>query len=308
MNSYGNSVLNRARNTSENTDEWYTPYNLVEEEIEYYKDYFKGKSVLCNCNDGFYTSAFGQYFRRNFHDLGLRKLVCVSMNGSRGYVEETTRQFDSFYSTESGDFRSRWNVELLEDCDIVCTNPPFSLFIELFNLIMQKRKKFLLICNQNAITYKDIFPYIQRNEVWIGHKFGNMPFMVPQDTEPRATRYWVDDSGQKWRSIGNAMWLTNIAPPASQNLILTERYENGRYPKYDNYDAIEVSKVADIPMDYNGVMGVPITYIRYHGGTNFDIVGIASHGGDSEYDLFKPTIGGKQTYKRILIKRKGKQS
>lgn len=230
------------------------------------------------------------------------------MNGSRGYVEETTRQFDSFYSTESGDFRSRWNVELLEDCDIVCTNPPFSLFIELFNLIMQKRKKFLLICNQNAITYKDIFPYIQRNEVWIGHKFGNMPFMVPQDTEPRATRYWVDDSGQKWRSIGNAMWLTNIAPPASQNLILTERYENGRYPKYDNYDAIEVSKVADIPMDYNGVMGVPITYIRYHGGTDFDIVGIASHGGDSEYDLFKPTIGGKQTYKRILIKRKGKQS
>lgn len=213
MNSYGNSVLNRAKNTSENTDEWYTPYNLVEEEIEYYKDYFMDKSVLCNCNDSLDASAFGQYFRNNFYLLGLRKLVCVSMNGSRGLVEEVTADFDRFYPIESGDFRSRRSVELLEDCDIVCTNPPFSLFIELFNLIMQKRKKFLLICNQNAITYKDIFPYIQRNEVWIGHKFGNMPFMVPQDTEPRATRYWVDDSGQKWRSIGNAMWLTNIAPP-----------------------------------------------------------------------------------------------
>ena len=172
-------------------------------------------------------------------------------------------------------------------------------------LIMKYKKKFLIIGNQNALTYKEIFPLIQNNEVWTGYQFGDMAFRVPQDSEPRETRFWIDETGQKWRSLGNAMWLTNIdIPRCHQRLELTEYYDPEKYPKYDNFDGINVRRVADIPMDYEGIMGVPITYLKYHNGSQYEIVGEANHGSDNEFDLFKPKINGKELFKRILIRRR----
>lgn len=204
----------------------------------------------------------------------------------------------------SGDFSSDECIEYLKECDICCTNPPFSLFASLFSLLIKYEKQYLLIGNQNAITYKEIFPYIKENKAWVGYRFGDMSFRVPDDTEPRSTRFWVDECGQKWRSLGNAMWLTNLdMPKRHQELILTAHYDPEKYTKYDDFDGINVQKVADIPMDYFGIMGVPITYLKYHNGEQFEIVGEANHGSDNEFDLFKPKVNGKELFKRILIKR-----
>lgn len=146
---------------------------------------------------------------------------------------------------------------------------------------------------------------IQNNEVWTGYQFGDMKFRVPASSEPRKTRYWVDETGQKWRSLGNAMWLTNLdIDRRHKKLILTKRYNPQEYPKYDNFDAINVRRVIDIPYDYPGIMGVPITIIDKYNSDQFEIVGEANHGSDNEYDLFKPTIGGKELFKKILIRNK----
>ena len=178
------------------------------------------------------------------------------------------------------------------------------MFAALFSLLVKYDKKFLLIGNQNAITYKEIFPYIKENKAWVGYGFGNMEFRVPSDAEPRKTRFWIDDSGQKWRSIGNAMWITNLdIPKRHQELKLTQKFDPINYPQYDNYDAINVTRVANIPMDYDGIMGVPITFLKYHNGFQFEIVGEANHGSDNEFDLFKPKIKGKELFKRILIRK-----
>ena len=132
-----------------------------------------------------------------------------------------------------------------------------------------------------------------------------MKFKVPKDTKPRKTRYWVDETGQKWRSLGNAMWLTNLDNDRKhKELVLTAFYSPEKYPHYDNYNAINVSRVVDIPMDYPGVMGVPLTYLKYHNDEQFEIIGEANHGSDNEFDLFKPIIDGKEIFKRILIKNK----
>ena len=334
----GNSILNKAR-YSENTDEWYTDYTTVEEEISHYIDQFKNKVVLCNCDDP-YESAFTKYFLKNFNVLGLKKLICTSYKGSRilekskicktdnqsAYVLIVENKFSDVKGVINdseinillnkkgvvsklngdGDFRSEECIEYLKVADIVVTNPPFSKFIELFSLLIEYEKKYLLIGNQNAITYKEIFPYIKNGKAWIGYRFGDMAFKVPQDTPPRKTRFWIDENGQKWRSLGNAMWLTNLDNDRKhQKLALNATYDPVSYPKYDNFDAINVSKVVDIPKDYNGIMGVPLTYLKYHNDEQFEIVGEANHGSDNEYDLFKPIINGKEIFKRLLIRRKG---
>lgn len=193
----------------------------------------------------------------------------------------------------------------MAECDIVVTNPPFSLFKEIVAEIVKYKKNFLIIGNQNALTYKEIFPLIQNNEVWTGYQFGEMKFRVPDSSEPRSTRYWVDETGQKWRSLGNAMWLTNLDNDRRhERLNLTKKYTPEEYPKYDDYDAINVRRITDIPYDYPGIMGVPITIINRYNSEQFEIVGEANHGSDNEYDLFKPTINGKLLFKRILIKNK----
>lgn len=345
----GNSILNNAKYSSANTDEWYTTYETIAEELAHYREQFRNKVVLCNCDDP-YESNFCYYFLKHFNQLQLKKLICTSYAGSKitqiqansklsantknvkgknkysknGYVLIVTEMpgkngeevSDEIIKTViekegtinklngSGDFNSDECIEYLKECDICCTNPPFSLFASLFSLLIKYEKQYLLIGNQNAITYKEIFPYIKENKAWVGYRFGDMSFRVPDDTEPRNTRFWVDESGQKWRSLGNAMWLTNLdMPKRHQELILTAHYESEKYPKYDDFDGINVQKVADIPMDYFGIMGVPITYLKYHNGEQFEIVGEANHGSDNEFDLFKPRVNGKELFKRILIRR-----
>ena len=348
MGMAGNSVLNKAK-YSANTDEWYTTYETIVEELSHYEDQFRGKIVMCNCDDPF-ESNFTYYFMKNFRRLKLKKLICTSYGGSKidmiqdnvqmtlpftdeagnpilstnGFVLEISRMpkaNDEEVDDETirdilrkrgrvkklkgnGDFRSEECIEYLKECDICCTNPPFSLFSVLFSLLVKYEKKFLLIGNQNAITYKEIFPYIKENKVWVGYRFGDMAFRVPSDTKPRKTRFWIDSKGQKWRSLGNAMWLTNLdIPKRHQKLILTQVYDSEKYPKYDNFDAINVNKVVDIPKDYDGIMGVPITFLKYHNGCQFEIIGEANHGSDNEFDLFKPRINGREQFKRILIRK-----
>jgi hypothetical protein len=338
----GNSILNKAKH-SNNTDEWYTDYKTVYEEVPHYANHFAGKVVLCNCDDP-YESAFTKYFLKHFNILKLKKLICTSYKGSRivetldvfdnnnlklntrsAYVLEVNNissGFDKPLSDEDflivlqkkdnvkqldgdGDFLSEECVKYLKEADIIVTNPPFSKFTQLFSLLIKYNKKYLLIGNQNAITYKDVFPYIKNGKAWIGYKFGDMAFKVPDNTSPRKTRFWIDDSGQKWRSLGNAMWLTNLDNERKhKDLVLSAFYSPENYPKYDNYDAINVSKVSQIPMDYHGVMGVPLTFLKYHNEEQFEIIGEANHGSDNEFDLFKPIVNGKEIFKRILIIRK----
>lgn len=173
----------------------------------------------------------------------------------------------------AGDFRSDECVSLLNESDIVCTNPPFSLFREYVAQLVQSKKKFLIIGNQNAITYKEIFPLIAKNILWLGYKSGDMAFKVPQSYAPRETRFWIDETGQKWRSMGNICWYTNLDhEKRHEDLPLYKHYTPEEYPKYDNYDAINVDKVSDIPCDYDGVMGVPITFLDKYNPKQFEIV------------------------------------
>lgn len=205
----------------------------------------------------------------------------------------------------NGDFRSQECIELLKQADIVVTNPPFSLFREYVAQLMKYQKQFLIIGNQNAISYKEIFRYIMNNELWLGIKFGDMSFRVPDYFEPRATRYWQDETGQKWRSLGTICWYTNLDNnKRHEELVLYKHYSPEEYPKYDNYDAINVNKVTDIPSDYDGVMGVPITFLDKYNPEQFEIVGAMTSTQIDEYNFGYPYVGGKKIYARILIRRK----
>lgn len=324
-------------------DEFYTRYEDIENEVMHYSTSFKDKTVLCNCDDPF-ESNFCKFFLKNFNILKLKRLICTSYASSKvvatelkfldqkqkrisnknGYVLDITKFTDingvipdslinEFLHSSNcikklngkGDFQSFECVNYLKESDIIVTNPPFSLFKEFVATIMKYKKKFLIVGNQNALTYKEIFPLIKDDKVWTGYQFGEMKFKVPASSKPRTTRYWVDENGQKWRSLGNAMWLTNIDNERRHKEIkLTKLYNEIDYPKYDNYDAINVKTINDIPCDYYGIMGVPITIINRYNKEQFEIVGEANHGSDNEYDLFKPILNGKEIFKRILIKRR----
>ena len=214
---------------------------------------------------------------------------------------------------QTGDFRDPECIELLKQADIVVTNPPFSLFREYIGQLMEYGKKFLIIGNQNNVTYKEIFPLLMENKVWLGYKSGDMAFKVPDDYEARETRYWQDESGQKWRSLGNICWFTNLDHNKRHEMLdLICRYSSEEYPAYDNYNAINVNKVDNIPYDYDGAMGVPITFLDKYSPDQFDILNandyrkndtipIKTHG------LIKDkegAINGKPTYVRILIRNK----
>ena len=337
-----NINLQNAKNTKD--DEFYTTYETIEKEMQHYKKHFENKVVLCNCDDPF-ESNFCKYFLKNFNRLKIKRLICTSYKSSnmtgtyqitlfddnnepihknQGYVLDVTEFCDiegeipdtiiyDFINNSGaikklngdGDFRSEECIKYLKKADIVVTNPPFSLFKEMVSLLVKHKKKFLLIGNQNALTYKEIFPLIQKNKIWTGYQFGEMKFRVPDSSEPRSTRYWVDENGQKWRSLGNAMWLTNIDNERRHELVTLDHYYNPvDYPKYDLYDAINVKTINDIPCDYPGIMGVPITIINRYNSEQFEIIGEANHGSDNEFDLFKPTINGKAIFKRILIRNK----
>lgn len=324
-----NTYLQSAKNTK--NDEFYTPFKEIERELLNYREQFSDKVVFCNCDDPF-ESDFCKFFIYNFNNFNLKKLICTSYGKSKlaksrlsrsnkGYVLQVEEIDKDLFANKTykevikrlkvkklkgnGDFASDECITFLEKADIVVTNPPFSLFRQFVSLLFYYRKKFLVIGNMNAITYKEVFPYVQNNEAWLGYHNGDMAFRVPADSEPRKTRFWIDETGQKWRSLGNAMWFTNLDVAYRHKFMeLHEKYSPDRYPHFDCYDAINVSRVAEIPVDYEGIMAVPLTILNKYNPDQFEIVGEANHGSDNPYDLFKPTINGKEIFKRILIKKK----
>ena len=210
----------------------------------------------------------------------------------------------------NGDFRSKECIELLKQADIVVTNPPFSLFREYVAQLIRYNKKFIILGNMNAIKYKEIFPYIIENKIWIGYGFNlSMVFKTTYPNLLEANRKYVRSKGydpdKNFVKTPAIAWYTNIdIHKRHEELILYKHYSPAEYPRYDNYDAINIDKVTDIPCDYTGLMGVPITFLDKHNPEQFELVGVANHGVDSQYDLFAPKLKGKELYTRILIKRK----
>lgn len=210
----------------------------------------------------------------------------------------------------NGDFRSKECIELLQQADIVVTNPPFSLFREYVAQLIRYNKKFIILGNMNAIKYKEIFPYIIENKIWIGYGFNlSMVFKTTYPNLLEANRKYVRSKGydpdKNFVKTPAIAWYTNIdIHKRHEELILYKHYSPAEYPRYDNYDAINIDKVTDIPCDYTGLMGVPITFLDKHNPEQFELVGVANHGVDSQYDLFAPKLKGKELYTRILIKRK----
>lgn len=210
-----------------------------------------------------------------------------------------------------GDFRSPECVDILKQADIVITNPPFSLFREYIGQLMEYDKKFLVIGSQNAITYKEIFPLLKENRMWLGYRCGDMAFTVPEYYEERETRFWIDDNGQKWRSLGNICWFTNLDhKKRHEELELYKRYSPEEYPEYDNYRAINVDKVSDIPEDYYGEMGVPITFLDKYNPDQFEIIdgigrySILDNENTKKAGKYLSMIDGKAKFFRIVIKRR----
>lgn len=325
----GNSQLSAAKKAK--NDEFYTRMTDIEHELVHYRKHFKGKVVLCNCDDPF-ESNFFKYFALNFNPLGLKKLIATCYSGSpiaggeyqpslfdddvdedtgrhrraykavvnvfrdatgdggldmddirnlldSGENELTELHGDGIYG--AGDFRSKECLELLDEADIVVTNPPFSLFREYVATLMEHGKKFVIVGNQNAITYKEAFPLLRDDRLWLGYNKVK-EFVVPSADHPERGNIVTDGKGGLIAKFGNICWYTNLdITKRHEDLLLYRRYKEdpSRYPKYDNYDAIEVSKVKDIPEDYWGVMGVPITFMDKYNPDQFDIVGCSESEG-----------------------------
>ena len=319
-----NGTLKSAKKNK--NDEFYTQLGDIENELKYYKDFFKGKTVLCNCDDP-RVSNFFHYFSYNFEHLGLKKLITTcyksknmdlfSQNDSKQavYLEyEGDKNGNKMPDAEEigvkplkgdGDFRSDECIELLKQADVVVTNPPFSLFREYVAQLMKYDKKFLIIGNQNAITYKEIFSLIKKNKLWLSHSLSYIAFKVPDYYEEKSTRFWIDETGQKWRSMGNVCWFTNIETTKRyEELELYKKYNPQEYPKYDDYNAINVDKVCEIPVDYDGIMGVPITFLDKYNPYQFEIIGIDRYVEDNPNFGKRFTINKKEIYARVLIRRK----
>lgn len=324
---------NLARANREKNDEFYTRLTDIEKELRHYRKHFKGKTILCNCDDPF-ESNFFKYFVLNFNKLGLKKLIATCYATSsisnkelslskvlgndeakegRPYKAVVTKIYDATGDggidmldvaelfkmgeneltelKEDGDFRSDECLELLKEVDIVVTNPPFSLFREYVATLVEYDKKFIIIGNKNAITYKEIFPLIKDNKIWLGE-------MVPSD-------FMTPDGKLSGKLSGLTRWFTNLdIKKRHEDLILIRKYNEEDYPKYDNYDVINVNKVKDIPYDYEDIMGVPITFIDKYNPEQFEIIGIANSArwiGDLECFTL---IDGRKIYNRILIRNK----
>ena len=355
-------------------DEFYTQYEDIERELQHYWQHFRGKTVLCNCDDP-YESNFFKYFASRFNQLGLKKLICTCYNGSSiqgtqlslfpemnpeepkriahklvitevkdmngdGAVDMTDVEIlirndkNVLTQLQTGDFRSQECIELLREADIVVTNPPFSLFREYVAQLVEYDKKFLIIGNKNAITYKEVFPLIKDNKLWIGvtpmstdllFEFPSQSVEDVLQNGKRGSTYRIVDGRILGRSP--SIWFTNLDHNKRHEFMdLVCRYSPEEYPHYDNYDAIEVNKTADIPCNYPGVMGVPITFLDKYNPEQFEILGITDRG--NEWGLKKKDytiddnpkfadlnrrgailLGGSlvSTYARILIRNKHPQ-
>ena len=280
-------------------DEFYTLYPDIEQEItQYNPEIFRDKIVYCNCDD-YRKSNFFKFFFDNFEQLGLKKLIATAFcKKSCGLVAEVSQDSKHYGRLKGdGDFRSDECIGYLKQADIVVTNPPFSLFREYVAQLIEYNKSFLIIGSKNAITYKEIFPLIKNNQMWLGPAFnrGNAFFKVPKDNlRDYANGVYDAESGLvKFRNVG---WYTNLDFQARhEELILYKKYYGNEeeYPKYDNYDAVNVDKTADIPCDYFEKMGVPITYLDKYNPKLFTLE-----------NIIKPRINGKWIYRRLIIKRR----
>ncbi len=302
-------------------DEFYTMLTDIEKEMSHYKDFFKGKVVYCNCDDA-RESNFFKYFSKNFEFLGLKKLITTGYkaegkgvvlvyegdkNGNRKVEDEeiTIKELEG-----SGDFRSEECIEFLKEADVVVTNPPFSLFREYVKQLMDYGKKFIIIGNGNAVTYKEIFPYIKDNQMWLGASKGiggKFLFKVPNDYEGK---FVSNVDGETIAQVNNACWFTNIDHKKRNTpLDLYKHYSPEKYPKYDNFDAID-SYTDDIPLDYENIIGVPITFLDKYCPKQFEIVGWSRHnelnmdGGYWKGGCNDATINGEIVYRRILIRKR----
>lgn len=301
------AVLQKAKIAKE--DEFYTKITDIEKEMRHYREHFKDKVIFCNCDDPEFSN-FWRYFQLNFYEFGLKKLISTHYEEDKPSYRLDIVSNDKgeqcgipdFVKTplkQNGDFRSPECIEILKEADIVITNPPFSLFREYVAQLIEYDKRFLIIGNQNAITYKEIFALIMDNKIWLGYNNGDMEFVVPSHYQPRATRY-REENGIKYRSMGNTCWFTNLdTTKRHEDIILYRSYNATDYPYYDNYDAIEVNKVDNIPADYFGVVGVPITFMYKYNPEQFEIVRFRK--GNDDKDL---SINGKCPYFRILVRRK----
>lgn len=315
-----NANLHKAKN--EKNDEFYTQLTDVANELKHYRQHFAGKTVFCNCDDPTW-SAFWKYFHLNFSVLGLRKLVSTHYDKNEPtYKMEYEGGDDDNIETGmrtplegNGDFRNQECLDLLVECDIVVTNPPFSLAREYMKILMEHNKKFIIIGDLNWITYSEIFPLLQNDKVWLGY------CSVKQFLQPDGTI----------KKFGNKLWYTNLdITKRHERLILWRQYTANEYPKYDNYDAINVDKVPDIPIDYDGAIGVPITFLNKYNPEQFEIIGLGianlglsigvrgylpehrdyrrnvEHKGVVDGDLYMIDSAGhpKVPYARILIRRR----
>ena len=314
-----NANLSNAKKAK--NDEFYTQLSDIENELKHYKNHFAGKVVYCNCDDA-RESNFFRFFQKKFNDYGLKKLITTSYNenghGSVLVYEGDTNGNGKLDDNEvkvselkgNGDFRSEECIELLKESDIVVTNPPFSLFREFIATLVQYDKKFLVIGNNNAITYKEIFPLIKENKLWLGFSDNKtMEFVMPDSYE----KYnYIDKKGRKIGKVPAISWFTNLEhSKRNDEIILYKKYTSEEFPKYDNYDAIEVSRVCEIPKDYDGVMGVPITFLGKYNPSQFEIVGLTSSSKECTYGLLlsenqstRAKINSKYIYARLLIKKK----
>lgn len=297
----GRELLDKAKFNKK--DEFYTQLVDIENEMSYYLPHFRGKVIYCNC-DNPEVSNFWKYFHDNFDKLGLKELRATFFGEGASYYRYDGKDVTIQMLRGNGDFRSEECVTVLQESDLVITNPPFSLFREYISQLDYYGKDFLVISNINAITYKEVFALIQRNKAWLGVGFGRgiSGFIVPAHYELYGTETKVSENGDRIISPNNCMWLTSLDNDKRHKPIqLVKVYEGheDEYPQYDNYDGINVNKTQDIPADYWGAMGVPITFLNKFDPDQFEIIKFRK--GDDDRDL---RINGKAPYFRILIKRK----
>lgn len=351
-----NKNLNAAKTAKK--DEFYTQMSDIERELQHYWQHFRGKTILCNCDDP-YESNFFKYFALRFNQLGLKKLICTCYNGSPVQGNELMIDWGDFteepkkiaYKVEitevrdingdgavdlsdvqyllkndknvlsilkTGDFRSSECIELLKQADIVVTNPPFSLFREYVAQLIEYNKRFLIVGNQGAIIYKEIFPYVINNMIWLGYGFkgGAAHFVSPYDDIATAT-----DHKEGMIRVSGVHWFTNLEiPKRNEDIDLVCRYTPDAYPDFDNYNAINVARTQNIPCDYEGIMGVPITFLDKYNPEQFEIIWQASGNtrASAPKEILKQVgykchpedrggcgvVNGKRQYSRILIRNK----
>lgn len=323
---HNNESITRAKR--EKNDDFYTRIEDIEEEMWEHRDFLKGKTIYCPCDKVFNEgrSEFVNYFTSLFHTLGLKKVIFTQYNphgvGYKaewdlekcGYKWEYNGEYEGnkfideseidFYPLKgNGSFDSRECREIMKECDIVITNPPFSRFRDFINQIISLGKHFIIIGPDDAITYKEVFPLILNNRVWLGYSRPKAYKILADKADPNdKAQYEVD--GVVYKKFGKTCWYTNVEHKKRiVKIPLTKRYTPEEYPKYDNYDAIEVGSYKDIPVDYDGVMGVPISYLEHYNPNQFQIVGAYNYSKDYNGKTWNAKLFGKYKYKRLLIKK-----